>query len=101
MRAIAALTLMAVFLPIPTFGQTAQKTNTFTNADGAFRFLYPSNFQVCMRGKIDPCNLSFIPVCESDAFVCVAYPAEAFKDTSFGAASFQVREILTEQEMMT
>jgi|ERR1035441_715624 hypothetical protein len=101
MRAIAALTLMAAFLPIPVFGQTAQKTSTFTNSDGAFRFVYPADFQVCTRAKIDPCNQSFIPVCEPDSFVCVVYPAEQFKDKNFGAASFQVREILTEQEMMT
>jgi len=31
----------------------------------------------------------------------MTYPAEGFKDTSFGAASFQVREILAEGEMMT
>jgi hypothetical protein len=101
MRAIAALTLMAALLPIPVFGQTAQKTNTFTNSDGAFRFVYPADFQVCTRAKIDPCNQSFIPVCEPDSFVCVVYPAELIKNTNFGAASFQVREILTEHEMMT
>jgi hypothetical protein len=92
---------MAAFLPVPVFGQTAQKTKTFTNSDGAFRVVYPSDFQVCMRGKMDPCNQSFIPVCEPDAFVCVAYPAEGFNDTSFGAASFQVREIFIERETMT
>jgi hypothetical protein len=95
------LTLMAAFLPIPVVGQTAQKTRTFTNSDGAFRFVYPSDFQVCTRAKVDPCNQSFIPVCEPDAFVCVVYPAKPFKDTSFGAASFQVREIFAENEMMT
>ena len=101
MRVIAALTLMAISLHIPSSGQTAQKTSTFTNSDGAFRFVYPTDFQVCTRGKIDACNQSFIPVCERDALVCVVHPAEGFKDTSFEAASFQVREILTEQEMMT
>jgi hypothetical protein len=101
MRAIAALTLLAAFLPIPVFGQTAEKTSTFTNSDGAFRFIYPADFQLCTRAKIDPCNQSFIPVCEPDSFVCVVYPAEQFKNTNFGAASFQVREILTEHEMMT
>src|SRR5258707_525982 len=101
MRAIAALTLMAVFLRIPVFGQTVQSTSTFTNSDGAFRFVYPADFQVCTRAKVDPCNQSFIPVCEPDAFVCVVYPAKQLKDTSFGAASFQVREFLIEQEGMT
>ena len=92
---------MAIFLPILAFGQTARKTTPFTNSDGAFRFFYPTDFQVCTRGKIDPCNQAFIPVCEPDALVCMVYPAEEFKDTSFEAASFQVREIVTEQEMMT
>jgi hypothetical protein len=92
---------MAAFLPIPVVGQTARKARTFTNSDGAFRFVYPADFQVCTRAKVDPCNQSFIPVCEPDAFVCVVYPAKPFKDTSFGAASFQVREILAEDEMMT
>lgn len=101
MRAIAVLKLMAVCLPIASFGQTTQKTSTFTNPDGAFRFLYPADFQVCTLGKMEQCNQSFIPVCEGDALVCVVYPAERFKSTGFEAASFQVREILAEQEMMT
>ena len=101
MRVVAALTLIAIFLPFFALGQMAQKTSTFTNSDSTFRFVYPVDFQVCTRGKIDPCNQSFIPICEPDALVCVVYPAEEFKGTSFGAASFQVREILTEHEMMT
>ncbi|HET7893335.1 MAG TPA: hypothetical protein VFL34_17535 [Candidatus Sulfotelmatobacter sp.] len=101
MRAVAALTLLAIFLPIPSFGQTAKKTTTFTSSDGTFRFLYPSDFQVCTRGKVETCTRSYIPVCDQDALVCVVYPATQFKDTNFGGASFQVNEILTEQEMMT
>jgi hypothetical protein len=101
MRALAALTLLAVLLHVPVFGQTAQKKSTFTNSEGAFQFVYPTDFQVCQRGKTDPCNQAFIPVCEPDAFGCVVYPAEGLKDTSFGSASFQVREILADHEMMT
>jgi len=92
------------FAPYPVEGLYKGRTATpklFTARDGAFRFVYPADFQVCTGGKVDPCNQSFIPVCESDSFVCVVYPTEGFKNTSFGAASFQVREILTEQEMMT
>ena len=101
MKAADALTLMAAFLLLPAFGQTAQKTSTFTSSDGTFRFAYPTDFRVCTGGEVDPCNQSFIPVCEPDAFVCVVYPAEEFKDTSFMAASFQVKEIVRDQEMMT
>jgi hypothetical protein len=101
MRAIVVFALMAALMLIPAIAQTAPKTRTFTNSDGAFRFVYPADFQVCTRAKVDPCNQSFIPVCEPDAFVCVVYPAKPFKDTSFMAASFQVREIFAEHEMMT
>jgi hypothetical protein len=62
---------------------------------------YPADFQVSTRAKVDRCNQSFIPVCEPDGFVCVVYPAKPFKDTSFMAASFQVREIFAQDEMMT
>jgi hypothetical protein len=101
MRAVAALALLAVSLPLAAFGQAVRKTNTFTNSDGAFRFVYPTDFEVCTGGKIHLCNHSFMPVCAPDALVCVVYPAEEFKDTSFEAASFQAREIVTKQEMMT
>jgi hypothetical protein len=83
-------------------GVSAGETTTFATPDGAFRFSYPGDFQVCTRGKIEPCTAhSLIPVCDQDALVCVVYAPEQFKDTSFGAASFEVKEILTEQQMMT
>lgn len=66
---------------------------TFAASDGSFRFSYPSNFQICTKGEIDPCIHSFIPACQDDPLVCVVYPAQAFKDTNFEAASVQVREI--------
>jgi len=81
---------------------TSRHQNTvFTAPDGLFRFFYPSDFQICTKGQIQPCIQSHIPVCEQDALVCVVYPAEMFKDTNFGAASFQVREILRHGETMT
>jgi hypothetical protein len=92
---------MAGFLLIPVFGQTAQKTSTFTSSDNAFRFVYPIDFQICTRGKVEPCSESYIPVCDKDSLVCVVYPAKQFEDTNFGGASFQVTEIFTQQEMMT
>ena len=77
-------------------GASAHQISTFTAADGAFRFSYPSGLQVCAGGKIQPCIYSYIPVCEQDALACVVYPEKEFADTNFGAASFQVREILRE-----
>ena len=103
-RTAAVLTALAWLLLLANAlrGASAGETATFAAPDGAFRFSYPSDFQVCTWGKIEPCAVhSFIPVCDQGALVCVVYAAEQFKDTSFAAASFQVREILTEQEMMT
>jgi hypothetical protein len=101
MRTIAALALLATSLSIPAFGQATWKASTFTSPDGAFRFVYPTDFQVCMKGDMQSCNFAYIPVCDEDALVCAVYPGREFKDTNFGAASFQVREILTSREMMT
>src|SRR5437763_869996 len=80
---------------------SADKNVSFTTPDKAFGFSYPSTFQLCTRGKIEPCIQSYIPVCDKDALVCVLYPAKHFRDTSFGAASFEVREIFRKEEEMT
>lgn len=95
MRAVTALTFLALSLLISAFGQTARKTSTFTSPDGAFRFQYPSDFQLCAKGKIDDCMRStIIPVCETDALVCILHPSKAFEGTSTSGVGFQVREVL-------
>ena len=40
---------------------------------------------------MQPCNYTYIPICDKDALVCVLYPAESFKGTNMGAAGFKVR----------
>src|SRR5579864_4364521 len=79
----------------------AHQNAAFTAADHAFRFSYPTGFQVCTRGQIKLCIDTYIPVCDEDALVCVVFPANQFKDTNFEAASFQVKEIFREKEEMT
>ena len=79
MNAVAALALLALSLPIPVFGKEARETSTFTSPDGAFRFDYPSDFRLCTNGNLEPCNYTFMLICEKDAPVCVVYPPEAFK----------------------
>jgi hypothetical protein len=103
-QTLAILTVVALLAPVASSQQRASvpQTTTFTATDGAFNFSYPSDFQVCTAGKIDPCAAqSFIPVCDGDALVCVLYPVKQFEGTNFGAASFQVREIHREEAMMT
>jgi hypothetical protein len=77
------------------------RTGVFTASDGAFQFSYPKDFQVCTQGKVAGCNRFYIPVCQEDAVVCVIHAAAEFKDTSFGAASFEVREIFQKGEAET
>lgn len=101
MRLFIWFALASMILPISGFGRTSKKTSIFTSSNGDFRFAYPSDFQVCVRGKTDPCRQSIIPVCQPDALVCVIYPEAEFKDTSFGTAAFEVREVSSQQEMMT
>jgi hypothetical protein len=103
-QTLAVLTAAALLAPGANSQQRVPipQTTSFTAPDGAFRFSYPSDFQVCTVGKIDPCAVrSFVPVCDDDSLVCVIYPAKQFEDTNFGAASFQVREIHREEEMTT
>jgi hypothetical protein len=93
MKAVATLALLAISLPLTLFAKGAGKTSTFASPDGAFRFEYPSDFQLCTNGNREPCNYTFMPVCDKDAPVCVVYPSDEFKGASFGAG-FQVRELL-------
>jgi hypothetical protein len=100
-RRTAVLMGVAVLLETTNAQQrvSGDHLTIFTASDSSFRFSYPSNFQFCKEGEIEPCIQSFIPACWPDALVCVVYPAKQFKDTSFGAASFQVREIHREKQM--
>ncbi len=76
-------------------GSSSQEAVTFTAPDETFHFVYPSNFQVCTKVSLEPCHFAaFMPVCSEDALVCVLYPRQEFKDTNFGAAGFEVVEIL-------
>ena len=75
------------------------QTTTFTAPDRAFQFSYPSGYQICTAGKIEPCAQSYIPVCEDDALVCVLYPDKQLEDTNLSDVSFQVREIHRDQLM--
>lgn len=81
--------------------ESVTKTTIFAAPDGAFQFSYPSDFEVCTRGNVDPCVKTYIPVCEGNSIVCVVYPAKQFGDTSFGAASFQVKELVRPNTYMT
>lgn len=94
----------ATVLSLPANSQqrsSASQTKIFSSADGTFRFSYPDDFQLCTKGKMDPCNQTYIPLCGQDSLVCIVYPGKEFEGTNFGAASFEVGEVVTEQEAMT
>lgn len=96
LRTLAVLSSI-VLVTLAANGQgraSIPQTTTFTPPDSAFRFSYPSGFQICTAGKFEPClQSSMLPVCEVDAIVCVLYPEKRFEDTNINGVSFQVREI--------
>src|ERR1700746_2606803 len=99
-----ALLATAAVLSQPANSQqpsSAPQTKIFSPTDGAFQFSYPGDFQPCTRGKMDPCNTTYIPICGQDSLVCVVYPGKEFEVTNFGAASFEGGEIVTEREAMS
>jgi hypothetical protein len=99
-----AMLAAAALLTLPADSQQRPSVApaVYTSMDSSFRFSYPSDFQVCTAGKMDPCRLRFyIPPCEEDATICVVYPQKQVEGTNFGAAAFQVREIATPGESMT
>jgi len=79
----------------------AHESATFIAPDHTFRFSYPTGFEVCTKGNIQPCVTSMIPACDPDALVCAVYPVKQFGETNLNAAAFQVREIFASGEQMT
>ncbi|WP_348261178.1 hypothetical protein P8935_15385 [Telmatobacter sp. DSM 110680] len=102
-RLLVLLGMAISCLAVASYSEQAPSIRraSFTSPDGLFRFFYPSDFEVCTPGRIEPCIHSYIPACDQDAIVCVVYPAKQFKETSFGAAAFEVRELRTDRETMT
>jgi hypothetical protein len=93
MKGMVTLALLAISLPLTLSAKAEEKTSIFTSPDGGFRFEYPSDFQLCTNGNMEPCNYTFMLICKQDAPVCVVYPRDVFKGADFGAG-FQVRELL-------
>jgi hypothetical protein len=100
-KRIAVIMALASFCTIGSGQRATSDNQRFTAPDGTFIFYYPTDFQLCTQGKMEPCRQSFIPPCDEDALVCAVYPAKEFKDTNFEAAGFQVREIIERRERMT
>lgn len=68
--------------------QRSVRRSTYTSADGAFRFFYPTNSRVFEKGHIDPSD-----DCDRDAIVCVVYPKSTKEGQNYGTSTFQVREV--------
>jgi hypothetical protein len=98
---LAVLAIVSFAVPSSPQQAVSIPRSRFTSSDGAFQFFYRPGFQVCTREQIEQCIHSYIPACDQDALVCVAYPTKEFEETSFGAAAFQVRVVGTERETMT
>ncbi len=102
LRAIAVIAAMGLLMQLGNAQQPPppRRNTTFVAPDRVFQFSYPSDFQICARGKLDQCRQGNIPVCAEDALVCVLFPAKQFENPDFYGAGFEVREI-SRQELMT
>lgn len=69
----------------------------FTSPDGAFRFVYPQNYQLLVGEHLLRATQGrhqSLPVCNfSTAIACVVYPFETEDDTRFEAAGFSVDSV--------
>jgi len=101
---LSLLGLLFSLVPLYSVSQSvdiSHSGNTLTSPDGTFEIRYPRFFSLCRQPQPDnpeawtpedPC-LSYIPVCEDTAVVCVAYPAREYKGSNFQAAALSISEI--------
>jgi hypothetical protein len=90
-RKLAVLMTVALLVQMANSQQrvSVPQTTTFTTPDRAFLFSYPSDFQVCTAGKIDPCLQSFMPVCEGDALAVLFIPPSSSRVRISGLLRFR------------
>ena len=89
---IAVLLIASVGPLILRAGTPSHKT--FTSPDGLFQFTYPASLPLFAQNIPENVRgFSYIPVCQDDALVCLAYPGTEFKHSDFEAAGFYIEEI--------
>ena len=89
---ILTMTMRALSLLLPLFALAAD-SQKYVSPDRSFQFVYPSGY-VLHAGTPE----SYIPVCHSDSLVCVIFPADKYKGTTFGAASFEVKPVAADTQ---
>jgi hypothetical protein len=84
-----------VVIVFVTVAATAAHAGQFTSPDGVFRFHYPDSYRLYAgQATAEAEKLSYIPPCFSNsASVCLVYPEEQFKQSTFASAAFSVNTV--------
>lgn len=89
--------LCFAYASIAALAQGALPLDTFTSPDGAFRFVYPQNYDLLVGERIltgTQGRHPGIPVCDfATAMACVIYPIANEENTRFEAAGFSVHAV--------
>src|ERR1700751_1968501 len=83
--------LIAVLIATGILAQSALGPRTFVSPDKTFELRIPSDYAVYTGRNVARGNKSYMPICESDAFVCVVYKGARYEATNFQAAGVEVK----------
>ncbi|MFZ0805983.1 MAG: hypothetical protein WAN03_07360, partial [Candidatus Sulfotelmatobacter sp.] len=75
-------------------GSPKSPLKTFISPDGTFRITYPDLLIRCERDGHQPGCSAYIPPCDGDPLLCLAYPPQKLAhNPTFGAAVLAVWEL--------
>lgn len=93
MKSAQCLILLFTVMPLSSQQSAGGK---YVSPDRSFELAVPAGYGI-ETGRQKP-RLSYIPVCDDDSIVCVTYPENRYKGTTFGAASVEVTVVPAKTE---
>ena len=95
LTAICVVVLASAVWPDSATSDSSKSTvKTFISPDGTFRIIYPDLLIRCERDREQPGCLAYIPPCDGEPLLCLAYPPKKFvNNPTFGAAVLAVWEL--------
>jgi hypothetical protein len=84
---------LTLFLILPLVSIAAGELQKYVSLDQSFTFTFPAGYGLHMGKSKENAGKSYIPVCHDDSTVCITFPQDQYKGTTFGAASFEVTPV--------
>jgi hypothetical protein len=85
--------VLTLFLILPLFSRAAASLQKYVSPDQSFTFTFPAGYGLHADKSKENAGESYIPVCHDDSTVCITFPPDQYKGTTFGAASFEVTPV--------